>query len=76
MSTIIVYTSLDAPMTGFALRRHRRFRGRGRHLGSGANAAKFTVNQECMGKIVTLMLHNSRKFDILQFYELQTKNAS
>ena len=44
MSTIIVYTSLDAPMTGFALRRHRRFRGRGRHLGSGANAAKFTVN--------------------------------
>ena len=23
---------------------HRRFHGRGRHLGSGANAAKFTVN--------------------------------
>ena len=23
---------------------YRRFHGRGRHLGSGANAAKFTVN--------------------------------
>ena len=43
---------------------YRRFHGRGRHLGSGANAAKFS---ECMGKIVILMLDNSRKFDILQF---------
>ena len=44
---------------------HRRFHGCGCHLGSGANAAKFTVN--VWEKIVFLMLDNSRKFDILQF---------
>ena len=44
----------------------RRFHGRGRHLGSGANAAKFTVNVS--GKIVILMLDiNSWKADILKF---------
>ena len=44
---------------------NRRFHGRGRTLGNGANAAKFTVN--VLGKIVILMLDNLRKFDILQF---------
>ena len=43
---------------------NRRFHGRGRHLGSGANAVKFS---DCMGKIVILMLDNSRKVDILKF---------
>ena len=45
---------------------YRRFHGRGRHLGSGANTVKLTVNAR-MGKIVILMLDNSRKFDILLF---------
>ena len=32
------------PRVHFVRRQHRRFHGRGRHLGSGANTAKFTVN--------------------------------
>ena len=42
----------------------RRFHGRRRHLGCGANTAKF--NGESMGKIVILMPDNSR-IDILKF---------
>ena len=44
---------------------YRRFHGRGRHIGSGANGAKF--DSECMVKIVILMLDNSRKVGILKF---------
>ena len=37
----VSYSSLSEDSAEF---RYRRFHGRGRHLGSGANPAKFTVN--------------------------------
>ena len=44
---------------------YRSFHGRGRDVGSVGKRGK--IYSECMGKIVILMLDNSRKVDILKF---------
>ena len=48
----------------FVISSDRRVHCRRRHLGSGANTAKFS---ECMEEIVILVLDNLRKVDILKF---------
>ena len=53
---------------------NRRFHGRGRHLGSGANAAKFTVNVWENSWFWCSITRGSLTF--YSFYELQTKNTS
>ena len=53
---------------------NRRFHGRGRHLGCGANAEKFTVNVWEKSWFWCSITRGSLTF--YSFYELQTKNAS
>ena len=55
-------------------RKYRRFHGRGRHLGSGANAAKFTVNVWEKSWFWCSITRGSLTF--YNFYELQTRHAS